>query len=467
MTHRARNEFNVRFNYENLKLAIEYLLRGTNWGTVTWRTDCTWGSARLLTVVALLWAWADEKLVADCFSSARRIALSMYPQTGTVASSFQGYMKLIKRWSNVIAIELKSALQERMLEHFPEMMKVGRFNIMAIDGSRIGLPRTESCENGFSVKRHKGKKKAKSKKHRNKSAEKKANTVTMWITTLWHCGTGLPWNWRLGPSDSSERVHWLEMLGELTSPVLFVGDAGFVGYEYAKAVIAAGHHMLIRVGSNVTLIKGLGYTRRSEDLVYLWPNNAAQRKEPPLIFRLVVCDNGKHPVYLLTSVLSPRVLTDSQVIAVYKRRWGIELFYRHLKQTYGKHKLRSRSAEAAYAEMTWAFLGLWCMALYALKQHHSKGISSTRLSFAKLIRAFQRMMRDYLLPVRKHGKLCDLLLNAVIDQYDRGSKTSREYPRKKQERPPGPPKIRLATQQEIALEKLLNQQNTSKLWLTA
>ena len=465
MTHRDRIQSKVRFNFEYLKLAMEFLLRDTNWGTINWRTDCTWGSPRLLTIVALLWVWSDEKLVADRFSTARRIALTMYPQSPKVAESFQGFMKLLKHWSTVIASELKSALQKRMLEQFPDSMKIGKFNIMAIDGSRIGLPRTESNENEFSAKRHQ--QKGKAKKHRNKSAEKKANTVTMWITTLWHCGTGLPWNWRLGPSDSAERTHWLEMLGELTSPVLFLGDAGFVGYDYAKAVIVAGHEMLIRVGSNVTLIKGLGYATQREGLVYLWPNKTAKRNEPPLVFRLVVCNNGKHPVYLLTSILSPRELSDLNVIAAYKRRWGIEIFYRHLKQTYGKHKLKSRSSEAAYVEMTWAFLGIWCMALYGLKQLQADGINASRLSFAKLIRAFQRMMRDFALPGEKNCKLCDLLEDAVIDEYQRGSKTSRDYPRKKNERPPGPPKIRRATKQEIARAKQLEQQIPSKIRLTA
>lgn len=463
MTHRAKKDSTVGYNFEYLRLAIEFLLRGTSWTMVRWRTDCTWRSPRLLAIVALLWAWADEKLTTDCFTSARKIALVLFPQSQAVASSFQGFMKLLKRWSPLIASELKAALQTRMHEHFSDAMKVGRFNLMAVDGSRIGLPLTESNERGFSVKRHKRKK----KKHRNKSAEKKANTVTMWITTLWQCGTGLPWNWRLGPSDSNERAHWLEMLAELTSPVLFVGDAGFVGYEYAKAVMAAGHQMLIRVGSNVMLLKGLGHVKRSNDLVYLWPNRTVKHHEPPLVFRLVVCHSGKHPIYLLTSILSSHELSDSQVVEAYKRRWGIELFYRHLKQTYGKHKLRSRSADAAYVEMTWAFLGIWCMALYALKQLYAKGISPSRLSFAKLIRAFQRMMRDYALPGNKNGGLCDLLQNAVIDQYERSNKTSRDYPRKKQERPPGPPKIRQATTHEIALAKQIYRQKQSKIRLTA
>lgn len=465
MTHRDTAHCKVRYNFEYLKKALDFLLLNTSWMSIKWRSDCTWGSPRLLAVVALLWAWSDEKLVADCFSTARRIGLCLYPQTQNVAGSFQAFLKLLKHWNSHFASELKSALQKRMLGDFGDLMKIGKFIIMAVDGSRIGLPRTQSNESEFSVNRHQ--RKGRKKKHCNKSAEKKANTVTMWITTLWHCGTGLPWDWRLGPSDSSERLHWLEMLAELTFPTLFVGDAGFVGYEYSKTVIAAGHNVLIRVGSNITLIKKLGYAVEREGTVYIWPNKAARRYEAPVILRLVVCNNGKHPVYLVTSVLSSRELSDLNVIAAYKQRWGIELFYRHLKHTFGKRKLKSHSPESAYAEMTWAFLGLWCMAVYSLKQLHAKGVSPTRLSFAKLIRAFQRMMRDYAVPIQKQCKLCDMLLDAVIDEYQRGDKTSRDYPRKKKEKPPGPPTIRKATKQEITLSMQIKQQNKPNLRLTA
>ena len=39
--------------------------------------------------------------------------------------------------------------------------------------------------------------------------EKKINSPQMWLTTMFHVGTGLPWDWRTGPSDSSERDHLL------------------------------------------------------------------------------------------------------------------------------------------------------------------------------------------------------------------------------------------------------------------
>jgi hypothetical protein len=125
----------------------------------------------------------------------------------------------------------------------------------------------------------------------------KSNSPQLWLTTLWHAGTGLPWDWRIGPADSSERAHLREMLGGLPAEALLAADAGFVGYEGLRQILAGGHHFLLRVGANVRLLRKLGWTRESAGTVYLWPDQAARRSQPPLVMRLVVAHNGKHPVY--------------------------------------------------------------------------------------------------------------------------------------------------------------------------
>ena len=464
MTHRGTSHCKVRYNFEHLRSAIKYLLRDVDWSPIRWRKDCTWGSARLFAAACLLWAWGDQKLTVDCFQTARNIALTMFPQPRAVAGSYQAFLKLLKRWNEQFCLLIGEALRQRMTQEFSDLMKVGRFCIMAVDGSRISLPRTRSIESQFSCKRHKKKRKS-GKRRRRSCDEKKANSTTMWITTLWSCGTGLPWMWRRGAGDSSERAHWLEMLAQAPIATLFVADAGYVGYEYLHQVMQAGQQFVIRVGANVRLLKHLGYALEREGTVYLWPEREAKKKSPPLVLRLVVATGGRHPVYLLTSVVSSQELSDAEVIAVYRKRWGVELFYRHLKQTFGKHKLRSASAEAAYVEMDWAFLGLWCMALYAVKQLDGQAVSPSRLSFAKLIRAFQTAMRNYLLQQRS---LCQRLLEAVIDQYERGDKASRDFPRKKRDRhKPSKPTIEPATKQQVTLAQTRWAADTPQLWLTA
>ena len=51
------------------------------------------------------------------------------------------------------------------------------------------------------------------------------------------------------------------------------------------------------------LLRGLGYARQCQELVYLWPYRVAAKEQPPLVLRLVVLQAARHPVYLVTSIL--------------------------------------------------------------------------------------------------------------------------------------------------------------------
>ena len=61
-----------------------------------------------------------------------------------------------------------------------------------------------------------------------------------------------------------------------------------------------------RVGANVRLVRQLGWTREHAQVVYLWPDQAARKRQPPLGLRLVVVHDGKQPVYLVTDLPKSR-----------------------------------------------------------------------------------------------------------------------------------------------------------------
>ena len=224
-----------------------------------------------------------------------------------------------------------------MKELLPGQWTIAGYVVFAGDGSRIELARTESLEDAFSPQKKKqkrrnqragkgrrGRAKISAKQNRTKkqsaaSVAKKANSPQMWLTLLWHVGSGLPWAWRSGPSDSSEREQLQQTLAELPENSLITADAGFVGYDFWKAIQDARQNFLIRVGrcapqdDNVRLLKKLGYAREYDHVVYIWPNEAAKKKQPPLVLRLIVIHNGKHPVYLLTN-LTKTQLSDQQAL---------------------------------------------------------------------------------------------------------------------------------------------------------
>lgn len=463
----SHQDSKVRLNADCLRKALQWLFDGVSWSGVRFRDDCTW-TPPLLTAAALLWAWSDEPTLVDRFETTRNIVMFLFGPQRQPAGSYQAFTKLLVRWTATLVGLVQAALRERMQVALAGCWETCGFAVFGVDGSRVELPRTRSHEEAFSAvrkkprggKRRKNKRKSRrSNKRKNNSADprhaKKGNSPQMWLTLMWHVGSGLPWDWRTGPVDSSERGHWMQMLPALPAGALIAADAGFVGYQYAQAVLDSGRHLLLRVGSNVRLLRKLGWARECAQTVYLWPDRAAAKGQPPLVLRLVVAHNGRHPVYLVTSVLSKSVLSDKQVIELYARRWGIELFFRNLKQTFRRRKLRSTTAENARVEMEWSLAGLWAMGLYTLVHTTREGIPPSKTSCAELLRAFHRILRDYRHPSQRARRLCDRLRRATIDSYVRGNKTSRDYPRKKQETAPGAPKILAATRHQTARAKTL------------
>lgn len=443
-----------RLNSACLRLALLWLLRDVEWSGIHFRKDCTW-TEMYLSATALLWAWSDELTLVDRFKTARRITLHLFTPQRQFAGSYQAFTKLLCRWTDPLIECLQAALRARMQTELADCWLIRGFIVFGVDGTREDLARTRSHELAYSLLRHsrksrKGRKlRRRLKTLKRKALSRKATAPQLWLTTMFHVGSGLPWDWRIGPADSSERAHMLAMLSTLPPGALITADAGFVGYEYLKAIVDSGRQLLVRVGSNVRLLKKLGYVRERGNTVYVWPDRQARQRHHPLVLRLVVADSGKHPVYLVTSVLSEKRLTDAQVVELYARRWGIELFYRSLKQTFQRRKLRSTSAENALLELTWSLAGLWAMGLYALSEFQQERLPPSRLSVAQMLRAFRRMLRDYLHPSERGHRLCDQLRRALIDDYKRQNKTSRDYPRKKQEAPPGPPRILEASAAQI------------------
>jgi len=452
----------------DLRRAVRWLLAGVSLGGIVFRTDCTW-TPRNLVSMGLLWAWSDELTLWERFATARKIirgGLSGQPQPAT---SYQAFIKMLRKWTRPLLEVLRPAFRERMTEVLARVWTIEGWAVFAADGSKVDVPRTRKNEQRYAPKTKLARRarKRRSGSHRRRTRqttrERKANVPRIWMTVLWHVGSGLPWNWRTGPSDSSERGHLKEMLSSLPPRGLLAADAGFVGYDLWKTVLAEGHQLLVRVGSNVTLLKKLGYARERNGLVYLWPDQQAKKRQPPLVLRLVIASSGRHPVYLVTSILDHRVLSDRQVIAVYRRRWGIEVYYRHCKQTFQRRKLRSHNPDNALIELHWSLLAMWAMGLHSHTHLVRRGVSPQRISFANVWRAYRRSMREYQSRPDPGERLTDLLDRAVLDPYQRKNKTSRDYPRKKQPSSTGPPTIRKATPAQVQQAKQVKREETKRL----
>jgi Transposase DDE domain len=450
-------------NGETLQAAVAWAIDEKIFAHLKFHGNTSWQAADLV-LLAVVWVWSGDPTLTGAFAGAHSWSLHVL---GRVAvGSFQGLLKALVTWTSTLLPILGEALHRLMEKHGSTHWRVGRWLALAVDGSRISVPRTKENEKAFCAPNFGGSPTAKYRRKKRRSqgirrkSKKKPQPVKpqIWVTLLWHMGLHMPWSWKTGPSHSSEREHFRTMLTEQTFPAntLFCADAGFTGYDLWQTIMEAGHSFLIRVGANVKLLRKLGYVREKEGLVYFWPDSAARKRQPPLVLRLLRLQVGKCTMCLVTNVLDDKHLSDHDAIRLYQLRWGVELQFRTVKQTFGRRKLRSRTPERAHVELDWSLLGLWLIQLFAVKEQIEIGEVPKHCSVSLAIQIIRAMLQRW--SERAEETFGQRLQTATKDTYKRrSSKEARYKPEYKDKPAAGFPKVLTATRQHKArLRQLLD-----------
>lgn len=414
---------------------------------------------RLLVVQALVMSWVLADTLGTAFARAWAAVRDMYPSRRRVGGDHAGFARHLARDSAAL---LGGVVTPELRRHVRRIAAAAgarhccwlthRWPAFGVDGSKFDCPRTAANEAAFGT------------------AGRAKTAPQQFVTTLFHLGTGLIWDFRRGHARASERAHLLAMLPALPATCLLVADAGFVGYAFLAQVLGSGRHVLVRVGANVRLLTELGWcVRERAGTVYLWPQEALGRGAPPLALRRVTLLDGRNRrIYLLTDVADPAALSDAEAGDIYRMRWGVELIYRSLKQTMGKRKVRSRAPAHAAAELEWAVVALWMLGLLAVEHAMAAGHAPHRVSVAAALRAVRVAAAAAAAAAaddeggRRPGHaakartLSATLASAVKDDYVRTKpKSARDWPHKKEDKPPGDPKARKATEAEVAKARAL------------
>jgi hypothetical protein len=429
--------------------------------------------------LAVCWAWSESRNLTDAFAEATRCTQKI--SASSTLSTYQGFMGAMVTWTSAFINILFLQLQARMKEIGGSFWEVAGWVPIGFDGSRSTAPRTEKNEKAFCATNYGKGKTARYRKKKSKGLRRKKNQKSKpqpqvpqaWITMMWHMGLRLPFRWLLGPSNSSERAHVMEMLnaGGFAINTLFCGDAGFVGYPLWSAILAKGTHFLVRVGANVSLLtENVDFEQQKDGIVLCWPKTMIRTNEPPLRLRLMKASIGKTKVWLLTSVLDPEDLTAQQMLTFYKMRWGIEIEFRGLKQTLDCAKLRSHNDERLLVELNWSVMAMAIAELLALKEQLSKKRAKPRKderppnpakrSLANTMRALRYCLRNLDEVPSPKQDLVVLLRLAVTDSYQRKAKKAARYcPSNPDKKPLGDPELRKLTPQEkITLQEYVKNQ---------
>jgi hypothetical protein len=428
---------------QQLRQAMAELFPETLWDGVRSHGNTQWTPGRLLTAATLM-SWDDAQTLRARFHNARDVVRRLFPEW-EAPSSYSGFAKALAQGAGALLPRVRRRLQERLRHCCAGRWRTQGWVVFGADGSRFECPRTAANEDGLGC------------------AGKNRTAPQAFHTMLMHLATGALWDFRVGPGTDSERRHLEDMAPHLPRRSLLVADAGFIGYELCRRLQQARVHFLLRVGGNITLLAEPlgGRVDRDGQTVWLWPQKHQQG--PPLVLRLVVVGRGAQAVYLVTDVHDPQQLSAASAAEFYRRRWGLEVAYRTIKQTLDRAVWLSRTPQTVLAEHVATLLGVWALQTLSFQQLSREKQDPRRWSPAQARDATRRVMRLALDRAWKPQRpWLTQLGQAVRDPYvRRRSKRARDWPHKKRDPPTQPPNLqRLTKTQRRRGEQLL--QNATK-----
>lgn len=399
-----------------------------------------------LTLVVLAMTWAAGDSAPERFEMARGIVAICRPKRARAGRSVQGFQKALARLPMRPLVALAAAVRGRFLALMGDALIHDGFIPLGCDGSRLECPRNDELL------------------ARMGRAGKAGAAPSLWVTALVHLGTGVPWSWRLGRGDASERDHLRRRLATLPERALVVADAGYHGYDLAAAMLGAEASFLIRMSSSVRLFvdRPVDPERFDHGPVTYWPLEARQKRSPPLRLRLIrvrprrKAKNGKRrvDVWLLTNVLDPRRLSVEQAGRFYRRRWENEGLFRTYKRTLAKVHLTGRSVRAVHREAFGSLLAcqlLLAQGAWALEPSRATTETAGVCSARQAVLAIRRELAAQR-AVDSRSTFLERLARCRRDRRPRASdKQKRGWPERTPHKPPRPPKLLTMNDKEKAL----------------
>lgn len=400
-------------------------------GQVKWSLPLCW-------CAGLFMALSGAGTMQDGFEYARQCVAGLYSKRRRCGKTLAGFSKAMSRFPLVFFERVRRQVQENLKAHQIDAAGVGRWRAFAIDGSKQNVPRTRRHELKYGLV--------------TKGTAKGAGAPQCQVVAAVAMGKNVMWDWVCGSALTGEREMALKIIARLPPGVLSVLDAGFLGYEWARAVQSMQQFFLARVGANVRLwVEDLNKTMAAEwkdGEVWLWPDH--KHASAPLVLRLIRVEvksgRKKSELWLVTNVLDETKLTRGEASRIYYKRWrASECTFRNWKKTLEETKLDSRTPEMAQREQELGLCALQILqatTLLARKRNRTRAREDRQVSVAQAQRVWRKAARD-LAAGKSTTWFSAEIVECVTDDYIRTSrKVRRPWPERKAHETPRAPILR-------------------------
>ena len=164
-------------------------------------------------------------------------------------------------------------------------------------------------------------------------------------------------------------------------------DRGFCGWGFIALLQRKGVDVVMRA-HQARKLKGrrMTWTKPKWRTLSTWSKSLWQELPAELAVRIVrfhvsVPGFRTEAVVLVTTLLDPVAYPDEALIALYRRRWAVELCFRDIKTTLGLDVLRCRTPELVEKEVWLQVIAYNLVRALMLEAAWTHGVELERLSF--------------------------------------------------------------------------------------
>lgn len=260
--------------------------------------------------------------------------------------------------------------------------------VLIVDGTTSVLPNTDPLKRAFGVAQN--------------QYGRSMLPLMRWVALVCQ-GSGVILDVAFGPYTVGEMRLFLLLVQRAPSGALIVGDTLFCSYTHMALLKQYGSHLLCprHATRRDALRKKLG---RYEEL-HVWKRPQPQHIRTPrhlleslpeeLEVRVIRCRLEKkgyrtQVLHLCTTLVDVKQYPATELLALYARRWNIELDLRHLKHTHGLDRLTAKDPGTVVREFYSGILAFNAIRALAVESGSPpRSLSHTRVCDAIVMMASQ------------------------------------------------------------------------------
>ena len=307
----------------------------------------------------------------------------------------------------------------KMRRAFEELNLWFRRRVYIVDGTTVSMPDEPSLVKAFGL---------------SKGKHGLSHFPVARLVAVLQAGLHIVSDYRIAHWRTAEQPLFHQMLLSIPRAAVVVTDRYYSGYVNFALVKRRGVHLLCRLHQRRDPAKLISMGKKigaNEWLVELKLSKIHKRAHPEIdlpdsiklrLIRYVYHSKGKKEVlYLLTTLLDNKAYPRQAVIALYKKRWGIETHYNHLKTTLQMAVLRSKNPNNIRTEIASLMLAhnlVWTLIHEAARGRSGKvgkisfaGAVKVTLAFCSPLRAatsrnrrsvYRKMLREIARLLNRH-----------------------------------------------------------------